>query len=838
MEVQIASPGPSQQFAKRPPPGKAGRPVRLRCNFYKILSMPDLDIIQYDVVLVPDAPPSFAWKVFQHFEQQYSDKLGGLRPVYDGRKALYSPRRLPGIGAEPVKFKVEVKEDDDRVREFNLTLKEVSTITMAVIKERMRAGESVALQALDTVVRMTPSLKFSAFGRSFYTPDRSASLGGGVRLWNGYYQSVRTSMQGLILNLDVSATGYHESGPVLQILLDVLNRRDTNEFTRGISQQDIAKAEKFFKGVKVKINYRGAMRRSYRVLGLTKSDTTSSRFHHEEWNKDVSVAEYFDRQYNVRLKYPRLPCFRVGNPARQTMIPMEVCEIIPGQRFPRRLNELQTAGMVKATAVRPGDRFNTIQNGRGLLAYERDPYATNFGLNVGGQMMEVQGRVLPLPTLEYHPSSREKTLQPRGGGWNLRDKKIPDGKRLNSWAVVVFGNEREFRRENIERFVSEFCRSAGNTGMQVQNSRPPIIYGSPFEGIESTLKKAFNEAGNAVQAQPQIIMCVLPNTGTALYAEIKRVGETVIGIATQCVQGKHTRNPNPQYCANVTLKINAKLGGTNVRIQGGMPFVSERPTMVVGCDVTHPEPGDKNKPSICAVVASKDMHASQYNSLVRIQKARQEIVGALQELMMEHFKNFYIATGGHKPERLIFFRDGVSQGQFEEVCFTELKAILKAWKQLEKEKELKVTFIVVQKRHHARFMPSDPREGDKNGNVQPGTVIEEGITSSNDWDFYLNSHGALQGTSKPAHYWVLYDDNNFSNDALQRFIYSFCHTFCRATRTVSIVPPAYYADLLAYRARFHSRGGWQESSATERSDQAPLSFSRVRENLERSMYFV
>ena len=828
---------PAREPVKRPAPGKAGKPVRLRCNFYKVLSMPELDIIQYDVVMTPEVPPSVAWKVFYQLLDKNAGEWGGLRPVYDGRKALYSPRRLPGVDNKAgTKFSVSVKENDDRVREFNLRLKEVSTITMAVIKERMRAGESVALQALDTVVRMTPSLKFSAFGRSFYTPDRSEPLGGAVRMWNGYYQSVKTSMQGLILNLDLSATSYHESGPALKILAELLNCREVKDLARGLRPADIAKAEKYFKGVKVLVKYRGAMKRNYRVVGLAKTDALTSRFHNDEWNKDVSVAEYFERQYNMKLNYPRLPCFRVGSPERHTWIPMEVCEIVPGQRYIRRLDELQTAGMVKATAIRPGDRFNTIQNGRKLLNYEKDEFANSFGLRIDGSMMQVNGRVLPAPTLLYHPSSREKTLQPRGGGWNLRDKKIPDGKRLNSWAVVVFGSDREFRRDSINKFVEDFCRFAANTGLQVANKTPPILYGSATNDVEQTLKKAFQQAGNTVKAQPQIIMCVLPNSGTALYAEIKRVGETVIGVATQCILGKHTRNPNPQYCANVTLKVNAKLGGTNVHINGGMPFVKERPTMVVGCDVTHPEPGDKTRPSICAVVASKDTYASQYNGIVRPQKSRQEIVDSLQEIMVQHFKNFYMNTR-HKPERLIFFRDGVSEGQFEEVCFTELKAILKAWKQLEKEKELKITFIVVQKRHHARFMPSDPREGDKNGNVQPGTVVEEGVTSAKDWDFYLNSHGALQGTSKPAHYWVLYDDNKFSNDSLQQFLYASCHTFCRATRAVGVVPAIYYADLLAYRGRFHSRGGWQDStSSSQGQDQA--SYAHVNQNLENTMYFV
>jgi hypothetical protein len=43
---------------------------------------------------------------------------------------------------------------------------------------------------------------------------------------------------------------------------------------------------------------------------------------------------------------------------------------------------------------------------------------------------------------------------------------------------------------------------------------------------------------------------------------------------------KHVANPKRQYCANVILKVNAKLGGANVYLPPRhMPFVSERPTV-------------------------------------------------------------------------------------------------------------------------------------------------------------------------------------------------------------------------------------------------------------------
>ena len=50
---------------------------------------------------------------------------------------------------------------------------------------------------------------------------------------------------------------------------------------------------------------------------------------------------------------------------------------------------------------------------------------------------------------------------------------------------------------------------------------------------------------------------------------------------------------------------------------------------------------------------------------------------------------------------------------------------------------------------------------------------------------------------------MLWDDNNFKADELQALTYQLCYTYVTCTRSVSIPAPAYYAHLVAFRARFH-----------------------------------
>ena len=65
---------------------------------------------------------------------------------------------------------------------------------------------------------------------------------------------------------------------------------------------------------------------------------------------------------------------------------------------------------------------------------------------------------------------------------------------------------------------------------------------------------------------------------------------------------------------------------------------------------------------------------------------------------------FYRANDGRKPEKLVMFREGVSEGQFLTVLSQELVAIREACTELEEGYKPAITFLVVQKRHHTRLV--------------------------------------------------------------------------------------------------------------------------------------
>jgi eukaryotic translation initiation factor 2C len=94
----------------------------------------------------------------------------------------------------------------------------------------------------------------------------------------------------------------------------------------------------------------------------------------------------------------------------------------------------------------------------------------------------------------------------------------------------------------------------------------------------------------------------------------------------------------------------------------------------LGADVGHPGPGIL-KPSVAALVWSHDYDAVKYGTSTRIQPPRLEIIEDLQAMVEEAINNFALANNSALPQKIIFFRDGVSEGEYDKVAAVEIKAI-------------------------------------------------------------------------------------------------------------------------------------------------------------------
>ncbi|XP_047314074.1 protein argonaute MEL1-like [Impatiens glandulifera] len=755
--------------------------------------------------------------------------LGNRLPAYDGSKNIYSLGPLPFQSKDfPVKL---LKKDGNRRKEshFNVAIKFAAKVDLYQLQAFLHRKQGnlphETLQSLEIVLLATPSVMYTVVERSFFSPRLGAKgkLDGGLEYWQGFYQSLRPTQMGLSLNIDISARAFFDPILVTEFIQQYLHIGD---LSRPLSDQDckkILKILKVLKGVTVKTTHlKNVM--SKKIVRLSQQPIGELMFTCDDGVQKKYVVQYYLERYRITLRYPSLPAMQYGSDSKPIYLPLELCKIVEGQRYTKKLNERQVTTLLMATCQRPVHREQNIRQMVRQNDYNNDKFVNEFGLHIQPEPTVVEARLLPPPMLKYDGSQEAPSV----GQWNMLNKRMFNGAKIDFWTCVNFS---KMNQNQVGQFCWDLVQTCISKGLKF-NTEPLIpIHSTNHKHIGRALTSIHlrcNEKFTKMKAKGrhlQLLLVILPEVSGS-YGIIKKVCETELGIVSQCCQPRHVLKRTLPYLENITLKINVKAGGRNTVLASAferkLDFVSDMPTIIFGADVTHPAPGEDSSCSIAAVVASMDWpEVTTYKGLVSAQRHREIIIsdlykevddpirGRVKSGMIREMLISFMQSTGHKPHRIIFYRDGVSDGQFSHVLLYEVDAIRKACSSLEENYLPRITFVVVQKRHHTRLFPmthGDRHSTDRSGNVLPGTVVDTKICHVREFDFYLCSHSGIQGTSRPTHYHVLFDENDFSADALQGLTNSLCYTYARCTRSVSIVPPAYYAHLAAWRARYYMEG--------------------------------
>jgi hypothetical protein len=98
--------------------------------------------------------------------------------------------------------------------------------------------------------------------------------------------------------------------------------------------------------------------------------------------------------------------------------------------------------------------------------------------------------------------------------------------------------------------------------------------------------------------------------------------------------------------------------------------------MILGADVTHPAPGE-TRPSVVAVVGSMDKYGFKYSGRIKVQESGKEVIDGLKYLVRDLLESFFTKRNTY-PDSILFYRDGVSEGQYAEVLATEMAAVKEA----------------------------------------------------------------------------------------------------------------------------------------------------------------
>lgn len=727
-----------------------------------------------------------------------------------------------------------------------------------------------------------------------------AELAGGLMALRGYFASVRPATGRVLLNLNVTTGAFYQPIPLLDLFMRC-----------GIT--DISKREMFVKKLKVQYVRPGKtpIKQVRTIFGFAKTppmkdkkappfsverfgNARQVKFTYEDrtgstpQRRTTSVFDYFKDQQGVILQRPEIPVLNTGTLTDPIYVPIEMCTVLPGQSFRKVLSGDQTTQMLEFAARFPNQNAVSIAGsstdpGTGLRLFQlADPAMNNpqaqstqpFGFRVTTTMLTVPGRILDAPAVKY----RKKSVRANNGSWNCADQTFVKGGSYESFAVCVL-NERgrqETLRSNpqgdmlppeqlistLRNFLTNYGRRMGTWNDMTFDTVEPLDGMNNRGKNNSVLDALFAKAS---KRQVRILFMVLPRNDKWLYARIKYYADTQYGIQTICSVGSKLQKPNGQgmYMGNLALKFNIKGNGINHQLDQMLVNPLDANTMLIGIDVTHPSPQSaKGAPSIACVVANKDKHLCQWPGSIRKQKGKQEMVDdkerkeadtvkSLEDMIVERLNCWQEnpENGRALPKKILVYRDGVSEGQYQLVLERELPHFRAAFnrKYGPEKNHPRMAVIVVGKRHHTRFYPTQDQDADFNPqrqkgslNCKPGTVVDRGITGKILHEFFLQAHQGLQGTARPAHYVVIKDDIGFDANSLEQITHHLCYMFGRATKAVSIVPPAYYADILAERARAYLYNTLQEDrdDSTTASGGATEWDGTIHPNLKNTFFYI
>ncbi|KAJ7163421.1 Piwi domain-containing protein [Mycena crocata] len=790
-----------------------------------LLSLP-LHIVH--VAFQPEQPiANKRQEILHRLQTSVAPEIFHPRGIYDGKSLLYLSHRLNVPGAN-CKVPSTLSLYTHRLSHYHSLRDRLNEL----IKngEEAHGEAATAINLLQLLIRQSLSQCVHSSFRSrayFLAAGKKDLPGTGIELWRGFFQSVRPTIGRMLVTIDASIAAMYESGQLMDVALHVLKSKNTRDLSLTSDRHpNFSKLQTHFRNRQIKTKTSGD--RTKTIHGLVKGPIGSLRF--EKNGASITIAEYYHRAHNIHLAHPETFGVRLSgrNAQNAVIVPAEICIIIPGQLYKRHIPASATSQVADFATIPPNIRKQVITDGHQHGIQSPVSNVCVAGMSVDSRPLTLSAKLLAHPHMNFKDLDVVRQflclcdIKPNNGAWNVANTRFKVARRMKSWAVVNFDAFGRINQDLAKRTILQFIKCCQALGV----ADPVAVLQGHGNSPEKTLDNILTQ-----YARLDLILVLLPSRAEELRNRVKFWGDIKHGIHTSCLREDKLQKASNLYFNNVAIKVNARLGGHYAlpRYPSQRPTViqelQQAPFMIMGADVSHPGPGVL-RPSISSLVWSHDLEAASYVAFSDVQAPRQEMIAGLQEMVKRAIQQF--GKKNLPPQRIIFYRDGVSEGEFETVKAAEITAIrseqhptytsyeilthfadacAELWEETGLKLPLpKLTVIIVVKRHHVVFFPNDNEVNDgKTGNCRSGLVVDA-LRSPFATDFYLQAHSAVKGTSRSGHYSVLLDQN-FNNDIskMQRLSFELCHVYAKATRSISIPAPVYcrLSDIVCARGKFH-----------------------------------
>ncbi|XP_043640894.1 protein aubergine [Drosophila teissieri] len=741
--------------------GVSGNEITVQTNYFKVKKRPNWTIYQYRVDFTPDVDNTRLRRAFMH---EHRSLLGGY--IFDGT-VLFCTNQFKPVQNSP--YVLELVTKSRAGENIEIKIKAVGSVDSA---------DAQQLQVLNLILRRAmEGLNLQLVSRNFFDPQAKINLENfRMQIWPGYQTSIRQHENDILLCAEI-AHKVMRTDTLYNILSEAI--RDNDDYQTAFKRAVM--------GMVILTDYNN---KTYRVDDVDFQSTPLSKFNTKEG--DISYVDYYKKRYNIIIRDFKQPLvlsrpteknIRGGNDQPLMIIP-ELARAT-GMTDAMRADFRLMKAMGEHTRLAPDRRIERLRTFNRRLKSSKESTETlkSWNIELDSALVEIPARILKSEKILF--GNNKNFLCDARADWTseFRSSSMWKHVDINRWCVITPGrNLRE-----TQEFVQMCIRAASTMRMNI--SKP--IYDEIRDDRNGTYSQAID---NAVAKDPQIVMIVMRSSNEEKYSCIKKrtcVDRPVPSqvVTLRVIAPRQEKKAGLMSIATkVVIQMNAKLMGAPWMID--LPL---RGLMTVGFDVCHSSK-DKNK-SYGALVATMDQREStRYFSSVTEHMKGQELSEQMSLNMTCALKT-YRAQHGSLPERILFFRDGVGDGQLYQVVNTEVKFLKgkldEIYKSAGKTEGCRMAFIVVSKRINTRYFANGR-------NPVPGTVVDDVITLPERYDFFLVSQAVRQGTVSPTSYNVIFDNFGLSADKLQILSYKMTHMYYNFSGTVRVPAVCQYAHKLAF----------------------------------------
>ncbi|KAG4068811.1 hypothetical protein HA402_002502 [Bradysia odoriphaga] len=591
-----------------------------------------------------------------------------------------------------------------------------------------------------------------------------------LQLWPGFVTAIHQHETDILLCVDVSTKAMRTD-----TVYDIMSR----------FKGDRELIENKVLGMTVVTTYTG---KKYRITDIDFNQNPSNEFDLNMGEK-ISFIKYFETKYGIIIKDPHQPLLivrssqrqkRAGQPECFALVP-ELCRAT-GLDDSMRTNHSLMKTIANSTRLNPTQRIqksqaliDRLQNNEECQKIFKD---CEFQLDANPTI--ITGRRLMGETVIFGGHQKFDTTD-----WPKEFRSEMYGSEpLHNWILIYPQVDRSITLD----FVLKLQRVARGMKYIIENPYELMLLAHESSNYAEKLDEAKNR-------NPQLIVLVLTTPDEGIYGCIKKYCiENAIQsqvLLSNTIQGRKAMS----VATKVAIQINCKLGG--------LPWMVKIPLkglMTIGFNVFH-NTKDKRKKSCGAIVATWDMMdirtskiSQKYYSAVSAHISGNELSTDLALHVCQAVREYYVL---HKavPKYILFYRDGVGEGQIPYVKETEIKNILDGLKNYYVDTTVPLTFILVTKRINTRFFLDN---GGKCENPESGTIVDDVITRREKHEFFLVSSKSRQGTVSPTNYNILLNNMNLSSDRLQILTFKLTYLYYNWCGTLPVPAVCQYAHKLAF----------------------------------------